>query len=1011
MEHFLTHRGVPVVTPADRPYDQESNPSLVIGREREQQTLRDALDAMLAGRGRVVLVGGEAGIGKTTLVEWLAGEARRSGCLVLSGGCYDLTMTPPYGPWLELIARYRPDGDLPPVPAFVHDAEALRGLGSQNGLFRGAVSFFLEIAAGKPLMLVVEDLHWADQASLEFLRVLARSVAEHPILLVVTFRDDELTRRHALYQLLPSVVRESRAERLALRRLDDDWLRGLINGRYDLPPGEAERLVAHLREQSEGNPFFAVELLRSLEEEGLLAWAPSGWALVELRDIRVPALVRQVIERRLSRLDEAVRPLLEVAAVIGQVLPLELWQQAAGASDDDLIAALEAAMRAQVLVEIERGAALTFTHALVREALYEGVIPLRRRRLHRQIGEMLAQGARPDPDEVAFHLQQAHDPRAAGWLISAAQRAASAFALSAAAERYEAAQALLEQDDTHLEQRGWLLYQLATATRFTRTRQCLDYLEEAEQIASVIGNPVLRIVVQAERGFVLDQGDHVLQTLTAALNAYDAMSPEAWRAGAAGYEALFLAGDQQSRAHPGQYLARWMEARRQTIVVLLAALGRCQEALDLAEPWWSYWETTVRPWSVVNALGGAGSAHAALGDPGTARSMWRRATDICLPLHNHIVAGLNFFREIILVHLPYDTDDLAERRALNDGMLRQYTQAAEYGNALIPPARLYAYPLRFLEGAWADAEHAATTFTGMSNPHPLIPAYAHYILGMLAYHRGNANAAWAEVNAAFPAGPSTEPGDSLFLESQMLQRLAVGLALDGGDLTLARAWLEAHDRWLSWSGAVRGRAESALLWAQYHAAAGSAPARQQGEQALVLASDPRQPLVLIAAHRFLGQLDSADRRFADAEVHLDVSLALADACAAPFERALTLLVLAELRAAQGRVAEARELLAEARSICEPLAARPTLERIEALEHRLTAAAPPRPQGDTFPGGLTAREIEVLRLVAEGLTDAEAAERLFISPRTVGQHLRSVYNKLGVSSRTAAAILAKERNIV
>ena len=172
-----------------------------------------------------------------------------------------------------------------------------------------------------------------------------------------------------------------------------------------------------------------------------------------------------------------------------------------------------------------------------------------------------------------------------------------------------------------------------------------------------------------------------------------------------------------------------------------------------------------------------------------------------------------------------------------------------------------------------------------------------------------------------PQGSATEPGDCVFRVAEELQRLAIELALDSGELAEAHDWLQAHDHWLAWSGALTGRAEGIMLWAKYHLATGGILlARQLADRALALASDPRQPLALIAIHRFLGTLDVADQRFADAEQHLQESLRLAEACAAPFERALTLLELAELRFAQRQVEPRRStLLDDVQAICEPLA--------------------------------------------------------------------------------------------
>jgi DNA-binding CsgD family transcriptional regulator len=191
-----------------------------------------------------------------------------------------------------------------------------------------------------------------------------------------------------------------------------------------------------------------------------------------------------------------------------------------------------------------------------------------------------------------------------------------------------------------------------------------------------------------------------------------------------------------------------------------------------------------------------------------------------------------------------------------------------------------------------------------------------------------------------------------------------------------------------------------LAWASLHRARHDEPAaRRAAEDALASAGAPRQPLALLAAHRVLGELATARRGVEEARHHLDLALGLAEACAAPYERAQVLIAQAELQAhIPGRDAARR--LDEARTIGEQLGAAPLLARLDHLARPTTA----------FPRGLTAREVEVLRLVAEGLTDAQVAERLVLSPRTVSQHLRSVYNKLGVSSRAAATRFAIEHRL-
>jgi predicted ATPase len=195
----------------------------VVGRARGAATLRAALDATSAGRGSLVLIGGEAGIGKTTLAEILLAEAHARGASVLVGHCYDLSETSPYGPWREAFGRVA-GADLPPV---LTGAEEL-AVASQATLHQQARDALAALATERPLVLLLDDLHWADPASLDLLRALARGLAELPILLLATYRADELTRRHPLYQLLPLLVREARAERLDVRPLDRSALLALV---------------------------------------------------------------------------------------------------------------------------------------------------------------------------------------------------------------------------------------------------------------------------------------------------------------------------------------------------------------------------------------------------------------------------------------------------------------------------------------------------------------------------------------------------------------------------------------------------------------------------------------------------------------------------------------------------------------------------------------------------------------------------------------------------------------
>jgi tetratricopeptide (TPR) repeat protein len=211
-------------------------------------------------------------------------------------------------------------------------------------------------------------------------------------------------------------------------------------------------------------------------------------------------------------------------------------------------------------------------------------------------------------------------------------------------------------------------------------------------------------------------------------------------------------------------------------------------------------------------------------------------------------------------------------------------------------------------------------------------------LAVIARLRGTPDAAWRQVRRELPAGAATEPGTQILLHGLAYLQLAGLLSLDAGDLDGARQWTEAYDRWLAWSEAVQGRSEGQALWAHYHRQVGDLhAAHAHAERALAHAMEPRQPLALLAAHRLLGELDTDAGQFDDASTHLDASLALAIACEAPFERALTLLTMAELRAATGERAAAQALVDEVTAIGETLGAKPMLARANTLGARLAHA--------------------------------------------------------------------------
>jgi DNA-binding CsgD family transcriptional regulator/tetratricopeptide (TPR) repeat protein len=965
----------------------DAGASALVGRQNELVLLSDHLVRLFAGTGGVVLISGPTGIGKTTLVEALRDEAAARGTDVLLGGCYDLMETPPYGPWLELaerLAESTPDAAV--LRQVLAHPDSIGPGGNQGMLFSAVRDCLASIATGQPLVVVLEDLHWADSSSIDLFRQLGRQSMALPVLLIGTYRTEEVTRQHRLYATLPVLVREAQATRIDLRPLNDDMVRLLVKSRYPMPTADRSRLVNYLQARAEGNPFFLNELLRALEADGVLSRSASdadhqkdGWRLGTLGGTTVPELVRQVLDRRLDRVAERDRQLLALAAVIGQEVPLLLWSEAGRIGQEALLELVDRAVAAHVLETPRDGATVRFVHALVREALYEGVLPPRRRLWHGRVAEVLLAQQTPDPDTVAYHFRQAGDQRAGEWLVRAGERAQSAYAWLTAAELYEAALAQLEGNDAVAGERARLLLVLAQLRRYTAPEWGIAHLPEAERLARRAGDWALAAAAQFDRGHLRCMArdfEAGLTEMKAGLAGLEVLSP-AERARVPSLAVLGARPEDREHYHRG------------VLVLFFGVLGRLAEARA----------STRADVSGMTAreLLGRGWVYAALGEPEQARQAFagaRVAYD-----DQHWEVGTTFFYELDLVVLRYQTDRLAERWSLADQAEAAWRRASGALPDLSP--RLARLPLLVLEGQWTEARELAVATLAAPHSNDAWRRYPGRFLAWLAREQGDEDLAWRVIREELPAGPRTQPGATWFLPALELQHLAAMLAIDAGDLATARGWLEARDRWLAWSGAVLGRAEGHLAWAIYAYASGDpALAQQHAMQALACAESPRQPLAQIAAHRLLGEIAAGTGHASDVVAHLEAALGLAEACTAPYERALTLLALATLRRATGDRAAVEALITEVRTICAPLGARRALARAATL-----ASHPFSLPRRGYPDGLSPREAEVLMLIATGDSNQEIAERLFLSVRTVERHINSLYRKIDARGRVEAAAYA------
>src|SRR6266487_2566277 len=412
-----------------------------VGREAELAALSADLDAAAVGRGGVVLLAGEPGIGKTRLAEELAAQATARGALVLWGRCWEGEGAPAFWPWVQVVRAYVQAGDpaalrhdlgagaadiaqvvpavrdlLPDLPApLPAEPEAAR-----FRLFDSLAGFLRAAAERRPLLLILDDLHWADAPSLALLRFAGRELEDAGLLVVGIYRHGELGAQHPLLATLADLTRGQRRRRLLLGGLDQREVASFVALVAGVQPSPG--LAAAVHEQTDGNPFFVTEVVRLLASQGRLGPGQPGAPLAA----GLPEGVKAVIAERLGRLSEGCRRVLEVAAVIGRDFGLRVLQPVCGLDGERLLGLLEEAEAARVVGAVSGGLGRwRFAHALVREVVYEDLPAARRVGLHGRVGEALEALCAADPGprlaELAHHFVAA----APGGQVARAVRAAT----------------------------------------------------------------------------------------------------------------------------------------------------------------------------------------------------------------------------------------------------------------------------------------------------------------------------------------------------------------------------------------------------------------------------------------------------------------------------------------------------------------------------------------------------------------------------------------------------------
>ena len=949
----------------------------LIGRVRELEQLLDAAGVTDPGARDVVLVGGDAGIGKTRLLRELGARARAAGHRVLAGHCLDLgDSAPPYQPFSEafaslddterdeLASRFPALGPLLPWPS------PAPGEGVERAeLFASVVAGLDSLASDRPLLLVIEDAHWADASTRHLIRFVLSHGFHGPVHVVVSYRADDLHRRHPLRQALSEWVRLAGVRRIELEPLNDTDVVDLIRAHGADGLG-SESLLAVVR-RAAGNAFFAEELL----DAGL---ANADGAL--------PETLADLLLMRLERLDDNARRLVRAAACSDARHDYTVLTRVVGLPEDELDEALRSAIDHKVLTRVGDDS-YWFRHALLAEAVRDDLLPGERRRIHAAYLEALTTGSRRGPAaEIALHALGAGERETA--FLASIQAAEDAQRLSGydeAAQHYEQALALVDAApaDTDLV----LLVinaasALVTSGRLLRAVELLrDHLNQLPADAS-----------EDARGRLL--------VAIGNTSYYANLDSEAEQAS---LEATRLVPDD-----PTELRAEVAALRSRTA----SNRSRHEEAIEWGE----------RALAIAEQIGAAdviADAKATLtrvmvrtgDDPEKAKRGFLELVEVSRA-DGHVLGELRGLHQLAFVHYNAGELDQAED-AFRQGM----TRASETGWAWGPygfDGRFYSALICYIRGRWDEA----LALRDVGADAPAIPDASLAAIALMV-HAGRGSLEEVERTLTMRSLWRHEVSASIHATSALIELHGIA-----GDLSAARRAFDdladLHTR--AWDeplfpGGIR---LVALLIGQYASAVPSLGRAEQApllEQAVELAdfadrvADATVPLGpegvawqvrVHAEHARLRWLCGVDVPAVDEMTDLwrrahEAFIGMDD----PYESARSATRLAAVLMTTGGEAEGKRLLADARATAERLGARPLLTELNALTRR-----PARSEVE-----LTPREREVLQQVSAGRSNGEIAARLFISTKTVSVHVSNILAKLGAAGRTEAAAIARRRGLL
>jgi class 3 adenylate cyclase/DNA-binding CsgD family transcriptional regulator/tetratricopeptide (TPR) repeat protein len=991
----------PAATTAPRAAPRPS--SLFVGRQQELAQLGKALDSARQGRGRVVLLAGSGGMGKTRLAQQLAAQAEAQGVPVLWGRCLEEPGAPPYWPWRQLIRSYlRASGDADPahtlgagmadiagiVPEVAEQfgvpprqAEAGDNAQSRFRLFDAVTAFWHRASQRAPLLLIFEDLHFADATSLRLFGFLANELDDSRLLVLGTYRDTELSRQHPLLETLAELARSSAFQRIQLAGLSsretEEFLAAASGG------ATTARWVSALHTRTEGHPLFLEETLRfMMEGRNALALDPVGDDPRLLTAI--PSGVREVIGKRLNRLSTSASRLLSIAACIGRGFDLELLAQLeADKSEDEVLDALEEALAVHLIEAVPQTHQFRFSHALIRETLYDEMLGLRRSRLHLRIGELLEQRHGDDDAmalaQLAYHFSEAGPAAAAKALDYArhsAEHATQLLAFEEAVRLYRLALHLQQQyfAKDAAQRCGLLLGLGQVELSLGAGEPARSAYQEAAELARHHGlqTQFAQAAVGFERSnrFTASSGEPSVALLLESVALHQADDPMR----------VELLAD-LCRAYV--YCDRRDEAKQ--------AHGRAVAlARDIGDPR----GLAIALSSIASAIYWPELLHQRLS---AAREAWGIARDVDESLIREDL--LPFY----LLDLMRVGDAPALHRLREHGLQLTTSSLSLHDRAICQHLEAV---VALGEGRFADAETWANK--ALETGRRVAEAQAVTAFGMQMFCLRREQGRLREALPMLQHFVRTTP------KSQTWQP---GLALLYAELDM-RSECQAEFDSLPWSRVPTAPSAAGTMTVLMFAAEMCVYLGDAARAALLypslkghaganLVADTPGPC-LGSADRLLGSLCMVMGQWQEAERHFEAALALDRQSG--WRVWLThsqhdYAAMLQRRAQPGDADRARALLAEALVESSALGMDVLTPRIQTLAE--TLAHPP----PVYPCGLSEREVEVLRLLAMGRNNREIGQVLAISPNTVANHVRSILEKTYTANRTEAAAFANREGLL